>query len=141
MLFRDVPSRVRRAPLKTFGETLRQEVARGHGFECLVATDRELRRLNGEFRSKPYATDVLSFPAGFAGGHLGEIAISWERAREQAVAWGHSTENEIKVLMLHGLLHLLGYDHEIDGGRMARAERAWRRKLGLPAALIERNGA
>jgi probable rRNA maturation factor len=141
MLFRGVPSQVRRKPLRRFAARLHQEVARGCGFECLVTDDRELRRLNTNFRRKPYPTDVLSFPAPSAGRHLGEIAISWQRAREQAAERGHSIEDEIKILMLHGLLHLLGYDHETDGGRMERFERTWRRRLELPAGLIERNRA
>jgi probable rRNA maturation factor len=141
ILFRGVPSRVRRTPLKHFAARLHREVARGELFECLVADDRELRLLNARFRGQRYPTDVLSFPAADTGGHLGEIAISWQRAREQAAERGHSTEDEIKVLMLHGLLHLLGYDHEDDDGRMARSERLWRRRFKLPAGLIERNPA
>jgi len=68
----------------------------------------------------------------------GDIAISLPRARAQAKRLGHSAEQEIRILMLHGLLHLLGQDHESDGGRMARAEKDWRARLGLPAGLIER---
>jgi probable rRNA maturation factor len=71
-------------------------------------------------------------------GYLGDLAISWQRARAQAREFGHSTEAEIQVLMLHGLLHLMGLDHETDDGRMSRTERRWRRALGLPAGLIER---
>ena len=91
------------------------------------------------------ATDVLSFPSEIAadkiaGGteSLGDIAISIERARAQAREWRHSTEDEIRILMLHGVLHLMGMDHETDAGRMKRAEIRWRRKLGLPVGLIER---
>jgi len=65
-------------------------------------------------------------------------AISAARARVQAAAIGHSLENEIRILMLHGVLHLTGLDHETDSGEMARAEMRWRRKLGLPAGLIQR---
>jgi probable rRNA maturation factor len=61
-----------------------------------------------------------------------------QRARTQARGFGHSTEDEIRILMLHGILHLTGLDHETDAGRMARAEKRWRRRLGLPASLIER---
>jgi probable rRNA maturation factor len=82
---------------------------------------------------------VLSFPAPPSPDYLGEIAISWERAAEQAARYGHSAEQEIAILMLHGVLHLAGYDHETDRGRMARAESAWRRRLGLPDGLIERS--
>jgi probable rRNA maturation factor len=69
---------------------------------------------------------------------LGDIAISYQRARAQARDFGHSTDQEIRVLLLHGVLHLMGMDHESDGGRMARAEKRWRAALGLPAGLIER---
>ena len=69
---------------------------------------------------------------------LGDIAISLPRARAQAREFRHSTEREIQILMLHGLLHLLGLDHETDRGRMARVEKRWRARLGLPNGLIER---
>jgi probable rRNA maturation factor len=84
---------------------------------------------------------VLSFPSGAAGRFLGEVAISFEHAREQAAERRHSLEDEIRILMLHGVLHLMGMDHEADDGRMARAERRWRRALELPEGLIERAGA
>jgi probable rRNA maturation factor len=120
-------------------------VARGRTFACLVTTDGELQRLNRTFRRKDYATDVLSFPTdpggAEAGHYLGDLAISWQRARDQAREYGHSIETEIQVLMLHGVLHLLGMDHETDGGRMSRAETRWRRAFGLPAGLIERVSA
>ena len=135
---------------------LRDRVLRGRTFACLVTTDAELQRLNRTFRRKDYAADVLSFPVGalsLAGnrrprgsgdpphkcdGYLGDLAISWQRAREQAREFGHPMETEIQVLMLHGVLHLAGMDHETDGGRMSRAETRWRRAFGLPSGLIER---
>jgi probable rRNA maturation factor len=122
--------------IRRFARTLEREVAKGRRFDCLVSGDAELRKLNREFRGKDYATDVLSFPGGNC--HLGDLAISAARARAQAREFGHSTEDELRILMLHGVLHLLGMDHEADDGRMARAERRWRRELGLPAGLIER---
>lgn len=88
----------------------------------------------------PSATDVLSFPDG-ENGRLGDILISAQRAQRQAEDYGHSVEEEIKILVLHGLLHLLGYDHERDQGKMKRAEMRWRLKLGLDAALIERTAS
>jgi probable rRNA maturation factor len=69
---------------------------------------------------------------------LGDIAISSARARAQARQFGHSLDTEIRILMLHGVLHLLGMDHAADSGRMARAEKRWRARLGLPTGLIER---
>jgi probable rRNA maturation factor len=114
-------------------------VARGRKFRCLLAGDRELRRLNRIFLGNDYPTDVLSFPEpGVNREFLGEMAISVHRASEQADEFGHSVEDEIAILMLHGILHLLGMDHERDRGRMRHAETRWRKKLGLPVGLIER---
>jgi probable rRNA maturation factor len=127
-----------RPELREFARALQNQVARGRTFDCLIADDAELRRLNREFRHKDYATDVLSFPAVEAGSYIGDLAISMDRAREQAREFRHSTYVELRILMLHGVLHLLGYDHETDAGRMARAEKRWREKLGLPVGLIER---
>ncbi len=69
---------------------------------------------------------------------MGDIAISYARARVQARRFGHAPEDELRILMLHGVLHLVGLDHETDSGKMARAERRWRVRLGLPNGLIER---
>jgi probable rRNA maturation factor len=69
---------------------------------------------------------------------LGSLAVSWQRARSQAAEYGHSVDSELRILMLHGVLHLLGMDHETDRGRMARAEARWRAQLRLPNGLIER---
>jgi probable rRNA maturation factor len=106
----------------------------------LLTTDTEIRRLNRVFRGKNKATDVLSFPAGEAsrGTVAGDLAISITTARRQAAEQGHALAVEVKVLMLHGLLHLAGYDHEADDGRMARRERLLRGRLKLPQGLIER---
>jgi probable rRNA maturation factor len=112
-------------------------VAGGRAFQCLVTDDRELRKLNRQFLGKDYPTDVLSFPEPGSGA-IGELAISAQRAKAQAEEFGHPVVEEIRILMLHGVLHLLGMDHERDRGRMARAESLWRRKLGLPNSLIER---
>jgi probable rRNA maturation factor len=127
-----------RAAMREFARRLQTEVAKGRVFDCLIADDTELRRLNRQYRRKDYATDVLSFPADESGQFIGDLAISFDRAREQAREFGHSTDDELRILMLHGVLHLVGYDHESDNGRMARAEKRWRAKLGLPAGLIER---
>lgn len=137
LLFRHSSRRVRRAELRTFFDALVRRMARGAEVTCLITDDRELRRLNRQFRGKNHATDVLSFPSSEGGG---EIAISLDRAIVQAGERGHSIADEVRILMLHGVLHLSGYDHETDGGEMARAEVRWRRRMGLPAGLIERNG-
>jgi probable rRNA maturation factor len=155
--FRRVPASLRRTPIERFARTLQKEVAKGRPFDTLITGDTELRRLNRDFRGKDYATDVLSFPATpgpngkpiqrrdaeIAEGSaektfLGDIAISLGRARAQAREFGHTIEQEVRVLMLHGVLHLSGHDHERDSGAMARVEKRWRAKLGLPNGLIER---
>jgi probable rRNA maturation factor len=112
----------------------------------LLTSDRAVRRLNREFRGKDKATDVLSFPVlelvqNQGKKEKGDLAISVDTARKQAAACGHSLETELKVLILHGLLHLSGYDHEADNGRMARRETALRARLRLPQGLIERTAA
>jgi len=110
----------------------------------VVTSDRRIRGLNRTWRGQDKATDVLSFPAGDDPGpapHLGDIVISRETAARQARNEGHSLATELRVLALHGLLHLLGYDHERDSGRMARIERRLRRQGGLPSGLIERGRA
>lgn len=122
-----------------------QAVVRLRGrVSVLLTTDREIRRLNRQFRGIDKATDVLSFPAeAFIQGKekiAGDLAIGVPTARRQGVACGHSLGTELKVLMLHGLLHLAGYDHETDEGQMARRERRLRSALGLPQGLIERAG-
>ncbi len=105
----------------------------------LLTTDTGIRELNRRFRKKNKATDVLSFPVEDAGfGLAGDLAISVETAARQAQEQGHRLSVELRVLMLHGLLHLAGYDHEADGGEMARKERRLRAKLRLPQGLIER---
>ena len=106
----------------------------------LLTTDATIRKLNRQFRGKNQATDVLSFPAEGIGVEkiAGDLAISVPAALKQAVDQGHSLATEIKVLILHGLLHLAGYDHETDEGKMARRERLLRARLNLPQGIIER---
>jgi probable rRNA maturation factor len=118
-----------------------------------IVSDRRMRVLNRTFRGKDYATDVLAFAVEARGPAveprpaspvpLGDIVIAAGIAARQARDQGHATGTEIKVLALHGLLHLLGYDHEdaADGGRMARAEARLRRRAGLPMGLIGRGSA
>jgi len=111
-----------------------------------VVSDTVMRGLNRKYRGVNRPTDVLSFPAEArvrrAGGRtaLGDLAIARGVARRQARALGHSVRTEIRVLALHGLLHLLGYDHEVDRGQMARLERRLLLRAGLDAGVIHRHG-
>jgi len=107
----------------------------------LVTDNRELQSLNLRFRKKDTPTDVLSFPAdGEPRNEIaGDVAISAEMAAENGTKLGHSVIEEVKILILHGVLHLAGYDHERDNGRMARKEAQLRRAFKLPVGLIERH--
>ena len=139
--YRRKPATLDAESLQSFAEVLRDRIARGREFHCRITNDAELQSLNAQFRGKDYPTDVLSFPHEAAAADdrsLGDIAISIQRARAQAREWGHATGDEIRILMLHGVLHLLGMDHESDSGQMKRTEMRWRRKFGLPVGLIER---
>ncbi len=106
----------------------------------LLTTSAEIKSLNRRFRGKDKPTDVLSFPAEPEARKqlAGEIAISAEIATKNARALGHSPPDEVKILVLHGVLHLRGYDHECDNGQMAKREKQLRAKLHLPDGLIER---
>lgn len=108
--------------------------------DVFIAGNPDIRRLNREFRGKDKPTDVISFPAAEAsgGGIAGDIAISASIAAENARRFGHAFAEELKVLILHGMLHLAGYDHETDRGQMERIEAALRRLLQLPGSLIQR---
>ena len=107
--------------------------------DVLLTDDKTVKRLNHDFRGKNKATDVLSFPAGdFAEGIVGDLAVSLDTASKQAKRFGLTLEDEIKTLLLHGLLHLAGYDHETDNGEMAAEETRLRAKLRLPSSLIAR---
>lgn len=129
---------VTQAALARFAARAQRAVGLRGEVNVLVAGDVVLRRLNRDFRGKDTPTDVLSFPAQQRG-LAGDIAISADTARASARRLGHSTADELKVLVLHGLLHLAGYDHETDAGEMRRREALLRRRLGLPAALTERS--
>jgi probable rRNA maturation factor len=136
--YRRKPATLDLDALEAFAEVLRKRVAKGREFHCRVTNDEELQTLNRQYSRKDYATDVLSFPDETGSGYLGDIAISLQRARAQAKDFGHSVEEELSILLLHGVLHVTGLDHETDGGVMAQAERRWRRKLGLSTSLTER---
>ena len=105
-----------------------------------VVSDRRVRALNKTYRRFDRATDVLSFPFDDAD-YLGDVVIAAGAARRQARRYGHALQTELRVLALHGLLHLLGYDHEEDNGQMASVERRLRRRAGLREGLIERGSA
>ena len=145
LLYRAIPAALRFSPeekraIRAFSQELAEFVTNGYSFTCLITNDVETRRLNRAFLGRDYPTDVLSFPAATGSG-LGEIAISAQRADEQAGAFGHSRLDEIKLLMLHGVLHLAGLDHERDRGTMAKAERKWRKEFALPSSLIARSSS
>jgi probable rRNA maturation factor len=130
--------RIRRGPAAGLARWLPRAAplrARGSVAIALVS-DRDMRALNQKHRGKDRATDVLSFPAD--GESLGDIAIAAGIAAKQAREAGHSVSMELRVLALHGLLHLLGYDHETDHGEMSRVEERLRRRAGLPGGLIGR---
>jgi probable rRNA maturation factor len=109
--------------------------------DVLVTTSREVRALNDRFRKRNKATDVLSFPPmpALRDGLAGDVAISAEIAKRSAWQLGHSVAEEIKILALHAILHLAGYNHENDRGRMARKETQLRTLFSLPNGLIERS--
>ena len=144
--------RVARRPLEVFLARVRKELGLGEAdvTVCLVS-DAEIARMNEAFRKKKGPTDVLSFPAGERRGpvslrrarqrasqrdlrrgqFLGDIAISPSTARRNAKQLGRTLPSELRILLLHGVLHLLGYDHETDRGEMDRVERRLRQRLGL----------
>jgi probable rRNA maturation factor len=113
------------------------DLAKRREFAVVVSSDDAVRTANRQFRGISKTTDVLSFPDG-EDGRLGDILISAGRAQAQAAQYGLSVEDELKTLALHGLLHLLGYDHETDDGQMRVEETRLRKRYGLPHGLIER---
>lgn len=151
-----MPARPRRVPLSVSVVDAQGRPLRGHRLAAwlsrvapvrrqaavtvAVVPDTRVRALNRDYRGKDRATDVLSFPSRLQApdAFLGDIVIARGVARRQARDAGHSERTEWRVLALHGLLHLLGYDHETDRGTMARVEARLRRKGGLSAGLIER---
>jgi probable rRNA maturation factor len=111
----------------------------------LLADDVTLRRLNRRFRGKDKPTDVLSCPAAQLNDApseiAGDLAISLDTAARQATYFGHTLRDEVRILLLHGTLHLAGFDHEADTGEMAAREAELRHELGLPTSLIARASA
>jgi probable rRNA maturation factor len=132
--------RVPVAPLETFARLVARKAppTRATGFSIVLAGDARVRRLNRDFRGKDASTDVLSFPSGVlelpdGTRPLGEIVISVAQAARQAARAGHSLASELRLLVIHGYLHLLGYDHEVDDGTMMRLQARLARAL-VPAA-------
>jgi probable rRNA maturation factor len=129
--------------LARFAKQAIQAAGASGDISILLTNDERLRELNQQFRKKNKPTDVLSFSAvewseGRASKHLGDLAISLDTAANQAESFGHSLATEVKILILHGTLHLAGYDHEQDQGDMALIEARLRKEFDLPATLIER---
>jgi probable rRNA maturation factor len=143
VIFRKRVAGLSAATLDGFVRRARRAVRLPGVVNVLVTSSTELRTLNRQFRGKDKPTDVLSFPySSEASGRkkqmAGELAISADIARENAGQLGHSMAEEVKILALHGILHLAGFDHEQDRGEMAREEARLRRELKLEAGLIER---
>lgn len=140
-------SAITRAAVSRFLIRAQKAVGLSGEVHVLLADDATLKRLNKTFRGKNKATDVLSFPAGpstvFFGEpdapeFAGDLAISLETAARQAERFEHTLSDEVRILLLHGLLHLAGFDHETDSGEMATREAELRDRLGLPSGLIAR---
>jgi probable rRNA maturation factor len=139
----EVVNRQRKAPVEVgrwrafVGKALKVVPAGGAGVTVAFVSDRAMRELNRRWRGKRGTTDVLSFPAGqdefekAEGATLGDVVVSVEQAGRQAAEHGLTFENEVEQLILHGLLHLCGYDHETDGGEMNALELRLRRRLGI----------
>ena len=128
---------IRERALALFAGKARRAVRLRGEVSIRVTSSQEMRELNRRFRRKNKPTDVLSFPSSLPK-WAGDIAISGEIAAANAGELGHSIETELKILILHGLLHLAGYDHEIDDGEMQAREAKLRQQLKLPVGLIER---
>jgi probable rRNA maturation factor len=136
LLVHELPD-VRERALALFAGKAQRTVGLRGEVVVLVTSSEEMRKYNLKYRGKDGPTDVLAFPSS-SPRTLGDIAISIEIAAANAAELGHSTETEVKVLILHGLLHLAGYDHESDNGAMQAREAELRQNLKLPTGLIER---
>lgn len=135
----DPDPHLRKATLTRFLKRAQKAADLPGDITVLLADDARLKELNRTFRGKNKATDVLSFPAiENEEGIAGDLAISLDIARKQAAAFGHPLDEELRVLILHGVLHLAGYDHEVDHGEMADLELELRQQLGLTTNLIQR---
>jgi probable rRNA maturation factor len=139
---------VRKRELHAFLARAIESVGLSGTVSVLLTGDAQIRQLNRDFRGKDLPTDVLSFPAAGLEGRdgrrtrlAGDLAVSLQMAARQAQAFGHPLESEVKILLLHGLLHLAGFDHETDSGQMARRESRLRKEFALPSGLIQRSRA
>jgi probable rRNA maturation factor len=143
VIFKKKIAGLSQSTLERFVVRARRAVRLRESVNVLVTNSADLRSLNRQFRKTDKATDVLSFPAppverGQSKRVLGEVAISSEIARDNAQRLGHSVADEVKILVLHGILHLAGFDHERDNGEMAGKESRLRKQLKLETGLIER---
>lgn len=122
--------------------TILEQICKEHTpkeVELVIIDGKSMHELNLEHRGMDKTTDVLSFPVDdFPHAPLGSIVINYELAAQKAKELGHSTEEEITLLFIHGMLHLLGFDHEIDSGEMREQEKAWIKQYNLPESLIVR---
>jgi probable rRNA maturation factor len=125
------------ASLERFAVSAQRAVGLRGEVAILITTSATIRRFNRDFRGKDKPTDVLSFPSTEKG-LAGDIAISAQIAARQAKNFQHTLATELKVLILHGMIHLGGHDHESDDGEMAALESKLRARLKLPHSLIER---
>jgi probable rRNA maturation factor len=144
VIFQKRVARLSEPTLRAFLLRAKEAVKLKGTVNVLLTSSTAMRSLNRQFRAKDVPTDVLSFPSpslplNQPARTAGDIAISVEIAAQNATKLGHSTAEEVKILVLHGILHLAGFDHERDNGEMARKEARLRRTLGLPVALIERD--
>lgn len=130
--------RTRNARLAEFTRKIATTLRLKGDVHILLTGNDGMRALNERFRGKSKSTDVISFPAPKESRMVGDIALSVDIAGRNARALGHSLDDELKVLVLHGMLHLAGFDHETDAGEMESKERALRTKWELPISLIAR---
>jgi probable rRNA maturation factor len=127
-------NRISQSSLEGFARQAQRLAGAKGEISVLLTNANRMQELNLRFRGKERATDVLSFPRQEGG----DIALCMEIAHDNAVHYGHSLAQEIRILLLHGMLHLAGYDHETDKGEMAAREMKLRSRLKLPATLIDR---
>lgn len=133
----ETKKKVDTASLMAFAKKAHRAVGLKGDLGILITGDAEMKALNHQFRRKNKPTDVISFPA-FLKGLAGDIAISADIADKNAGRFGHSLTDELQILLLHGMLHLAGHDHERDAGEMAKVEGKLRRRFGLTDSLISR---